>query len=873
VPNTLAQLNAFSNQSYAFEDARAYSITFSANVTTNQSVSVGEDQSWLSPVGINITGMTSQLGNITYNIDTSNISGNAILTWPTLPSSVSSSSPSTGVYQVTGFIDNVVWDQIKSPTIVAKDRETNFVYSANIVYPDMDGSTISEYNWNIDVTISNTHSEMSNATNFTYDEDTPKTIPGTPTITDVYSGPLPHTLVITPNVANAVFSLSMSGNTSLDPVTKALTIVDTKANINTGLGNLWLVPASNTNLNYSLNYSLTNPVSNLNTQVNQLANIGNTYADFTTTTSYSYAEDVATRLVFAVDDGDATATTFTIAVDQNLGTNGTFLVNGVDAGTGNAASFTGNRTAFNGANITFVPYPDTTDTIGIITNVYMANVSGNATLASNVVSTINNTSGHAQYALGGGYTENTLFNFANIITDTDPLATSYTIGLQQTAGNIGQWYVNGNLVGYANSVYSVSNTRANINSSNISWLPLWQDRGNVQFTYNQTKVNSVFGNITQASNVGNTKTCVATVPGFTNNIVPREFPTKDFSNLLTSPWIAMDDGSDVGQTYEVTITLGATGIGNTPAGAIAANATAALAKLSPLVPTYTITGNTVTINNLLTSAVFAPLTDVETRNPNVLTYSLSYQRDGVPDSNPGNNPRGNSMSGVVSGNVINIYTANTTFTPTQAQLFYYNNIAVLAVGGGGAGAINSSGIAGGGGGGGGANLVTGAGLANVNYNVTVGAGGIGANGADSQVSYANSTSIAIGGFGYLGSQATAGRGGPVGTPQSGPPFSYTTGLPSDAFGGGGAGAGGSGGNATGIAGGVGGAGYNNSIFIENINPPYTYYGNGGAGGSGNSSSSGANAVNYGGGGDGGGSLGGVGGSGANGIVIIKVVRS
>jgi hypothetical protein len=243
VPNTLAQLNSFSNQSYAFEDQRAYSITFSANATSNQSVAVAEDVSFTSPVGIDITGMISQPGNITYNINTSNIGANAILTWPALPSSVSSSNPSTGVYRVTGIMDNVVWDQIKNPTILAKDQAANFVYSANIQYPSTANiANTNTWSWTNSVTISNTHSELSNATNFTYDEDIAKTIPGTPSITDTYAGPLPHTLVITPNVANAVFTLSMSGNTSLNPVTKALTIVDTKANINTGLGNLWLVP-------------------------------------------------------------------------------------------------------------------------------------------------------------------------------------------------------------------------------------------------------------------------------------------------------------------------------------------------------------------------------------------------------------------------------------------------------------------------------------------------------------------------------------------------------------------------------------------------------------------------------------------------------
>ena len=876
MPNTLAQLNAFSNQSYAFEDARAYSITFSANATSNQSVSVSEDQSWLSPVGINITGMTSQPGNITYNIDTSNISGNAILTWPTLPSSVSSSSPSTGVYRLTGFIDNVVWDQIKSPTIVAKDRETNFVYSANIQYPSTaNTANTNTWSWTNSVTISNTHSEMTNATNFTYDEDTPKTIPGTPTITDAYSGPLPHTLVITPNTANAVFSLSMSGNTSLNPVTKALTIVDTKANINTGLGNLWLVPASNTNANYSINYSLTNPVSNLNTQVNQAANIGNTYADFTMTTNYTYAEDVATQLVFAVDDGDATATTFTISLDQTLGTDGTLLVNGVNAGLGNLASFTGNRTAFNAANITFVPYPDTTDNINITANVVMANVSGNVNLASNVVSTITNTGGHAQYNLGGGYTENTLFNFANIITDTDPLANSYTIGLQQTSGNIGQWYVNGNLVGYANSVYTVSNTRANINSSNISWYPSWENRGNVTFTYNQTKVNSIFGNITQASNVANTKTCVANVNGLTNATVSRNYSSNVANTTIYSASTpTITDGTDVGQTYEVRIqkvnqggsVFGA--FGNSIANAIA------------LIPGsgsgyYAITGNITTVNAALANVVFAPASSV---NHNAVTSAseiVFYRAGQLSTKTFVGNVVGANLS---YANSSYTFSSAGTFTPTVSEVYYGGGMLALAIGGGGAGGVagqlNNTGPnrAGGGGGGGQATIVdtinTAIPITNTNYSVVIGSGGktAAANGANSYIANAASSSnviLAVGGGGANGLQGVGGNSANGlflgGSAQSVSPYN----------GGGGAGATQNGGG--GYSGGAGAGGFGYLADDPFLGGSSTAYGNGGYGGYSNiSGSNGADGTGWGGGGAGatGGSIG----TGGNGIVFIKVVK-
>ena len=989
MPNTLAQLNSFSNQSYAFTDQRPYSISFSANATSNQSVSVAEDVSFTSPVGINITGVVSQPGNITYNINTGNI-GNVILIWPTLPNTVSSSTPSTGVYRVTGIMDEILWDQFKNPTIVVKDRETNFSYTANIQYPNTANTALTNtWSWTNNVTISSSHSEMTNATAFTYDEDVPMTIPGTPSITDTYSGPLPHTLVITPNIATPVFSLSMSGNTSLNPVTKALTIVDTKATINSALGNLWLVPYPDTNLNYSINYSLTNPISNLNTQVNQAANIGNTQSDFTMTTAYNYAEGASTQLVFSVDDGDTTATSFTIAVNQTLGTSGIFFVNGVNAGIGNAASFTGTRTAFNSANITFMPSPDLADTINITANVYKINGIGNITVASNVVSTLTNTSSHNEYSLttsynftedttvpmvfqitdtdvnatnyvstfaqatgntgafylngtlqgvgnsvvmsnskaninsanvsflpaadatgnvgltytqvktntyfgnftqanavaitlvnnsshneydlGGGYSESTLFNFGNIITDTDSRATTYTISLQQTSGNIGQWYLNGSLVGNANSVYSISNTRANINSSNIQWLPSWEDRGNVQFTYNQSKVNSVFGNITQASNVVVSKSCAANVTGLTNANVSRSY----FSNVANTTIYSastptITDGSDVGQTYEIRLaTAFQSGIPGYTVGGFGPNIANAITRAQGSISYYAITGNTTTVNAALANVVFAPSVGPD-HNALDTPYAIALYRNGSLSTKVfvGNVVGANQAF----ANTINTFTSSSTWTPTVSETYYGGGIQILSIGGGGAGgtAGTLSGFpptrSGGGGAGGNANIVTTAyTIANQSYSVVIGSGGktAAAAGANSYVANgASNLAVATGGTGgNYGQQGIGGTSGPYagGDRYASSPY----------HGGGGAGARAVG--SPGLSGGPGsgGIGYNANAFLGGS---AVYYGNGATGGS--NSISGTNGVDgTGAGGGGAGYTGGSIGTGGNGIVIIKVVKA
>ena len=790
MPNTLTQLNNFSNESLPFEDQRPYNITFSANATTNQNVTTSEDSAFTSPVGINITSVISQPGNITYNINTSNIGGNAILSWPALPNSVSSSTPSLGVYRITGVMDEVIWDQIKNPTIIAKDLDSNFTYSANIQYPSTANTALTNtWSWTNSVTISNTHGELSNATGFTYDEDVPMTIPGTPTITDTYAGLLPYTLVISPNIPNAVFSLAMSGNTSLDPVTKALTIVDTKANINTGLGNLYLIPGPDTNLNYSINYSLTNPVSNLNTQVNQAANIGNTETDFTMTTAYNYAEDVGTRLIFAIDDGDTTATSFTISVDQTLGTDGIFLVNGSNFGLGNLASFTGNRTAFNSANITFLPYPDTTDTINITANVYKTNGVGNITVASNVVSTLTNTSSHEEYSLttnynysedntvnlvfdvldtdplatsytvtfdqslgepgvffvngvsqgvgnaavftgskanvnsanisflpypddtsslgitytqsknnsefgnitqvlsepcsltctvahadssfaAGSYTEDTNLSFVNLVLDQDPNATSYTISLQQMSGDTGTWFINGVNMGNATNVYTVSDTKTGINSLDINFRPAIDSTSNVTFRYNQSKINSIFGEILQVVDQDEVYTCGTTNPEISNLIgVTRSYTGNTVNNVFSTSTPVIDDGPDYGQIYTITLSSDLGKFGNSAANAIASSS-------------YTFTGNTTQVNNEFALMKFVP--NIETSSSGTFNYTQSRNAQSQINATV-------NLNGTPGPDIVSTYTfaqtgslRNFTWTPTFEES-YYGVAEIFLVGGGGGG--------------------------------------------------------------------------------------------------------------------------------------------------------------------------------------------
>jgi hypothetical protein len=837
VPNTLAQLNSFSNQSYAFEDQRAYSISFSANATTNQNVTTSEDSAFTSPVGINITSVVSQPGNITYNVDTSNIAGNAILTWPTLPSSVSSSSPATGVYRVTGIMDNVIWDQIRNPTIIAKDQAANFVYSANIQYPSTANTALTNtWSWTNSVTISNTHSELSNATDFTYDEDTAKTIPGTPTITDAYSGPLSHTLVITPNVANAVFTLSMAGNTSLDPVTKVLTIVDSKANINTGLGNLWLVPAPDYDLNFSLNYSLTNPVSNLNTQVNQAANIANTNQEWANTSVARTYEINTENYLFAntVPEILETVSGATYTVGLTLNSNIGIITTNTYASptgwsTGNLTfTTTGNKATVNSTmgNIKFFP----TGNITSSTTVAFSSARPSGPAFTDTFALNNSPIGNVfNFSATNTYDENTLKTIlGNTITDATGLNTTYTVSLQQLSGNTGQWYVNGNLVGNATSAYVISNSQANINSANLQYLPAINNQGNVTILYNQVKTNYL-GNVTQANvsavySLGNASSYVT-------NMISRSYTGNATNSIFSSSTPTISDGSNVGQTYTISLTSPVGKFGNSQSNAIAANS-------------YSFTGNITQINSEFTNMKFVPNYGVAAGNS---TFNYTQIRSGITqlNSNVVLTGTANNLSSITKEYVT--ATSDKTLTPTFVQ-YYWQRANILVAGGGGGGGPGFGGGGGGGGGGGEVNSYSAVQLPVELLTINIGAGGAGGVFSTNSPGSSGAQSNIVGNL--SGILAYTGSGGGGGFPNNSSPGGgtsgngFTGGYNSALSGGGGGGASAIGGNASGSTKGAGGAGIYSAMSGSNI-----AYANGGQGG--NALSGGTTSSTYGGGGGGG----------------------
>ena len=291
MPNSLSDLNDSSDAGIPYNDPRAYSITFSVDSPSTQNVNTNEDIVFNSPVGTNITALISTPRDITYTINVSGIVDPMYISWAAqaLPPGVTFSNPSTNVFVLTGVNGVSVWNAYKSPELIAKDRATNFSYTATISYPNPANTVLTSTKaWTVNVTVT-AQNEMSAATNFTYNEDSANNLlTGTPRIIDGGNANVSndfgdYNLAIQANTANALLyfysTFDGGGNTSYDSSSRTLTINSNKTEVNNHLGNLYFTPRPNFDQNFLLTYTLINPISGLQTSITQQGNIANTNTD------------------------------------------------------------------------------------------------------------------------------------------------------------------------------------------------------------------------------------------------------------------------------------------------------------------------------------------------------------------------------------------------------------------------------------------------------------------------------------------------------------------------------------------------------------------------------------------------------------------
>jgi hypothetical protein len=334
----------------------------------------------------------------------------------------------------------------------------------------------------------------------------------TTTIPNLYSG----------NVANTTTSgtqVKLVGN-----------IVSLNAQISTG--NLKFNPARDftSNVANQFGFALSTGGTQLGT-ANANLQIGNTHNEYSLTTSYTYSTNGEIGMVFDILDLDPNVENFTVSFDQTVGPDGIFLLNSVSQGLGNVLTITDSKANINAANVTFVPYPSTSNSLGFTYSQSKLTTDGNVIVQANAVNvTATCPSPTTAYTLDTDYginqNERAILDFT--IPETDARANLYNITIQQVTPNVSLtpgvfqsklYFLPAFETNIFGNVAVISATKGNINaywgnisynntfgspaqrgnSAGLSYYPPSDQTANVTLAFSMSKNNSLFGNITLAN--------------------------------------------------------------------------------------------------------------------------------------------------------------------------------------------------------------------------------------------------------------------------------------------------------------------------------------------------------------------------------------
>jgi len=695
--NSIIDLNTAANITFATQSS--YSINL-GNVTGNGAVTVDRYEQFAIPEQANLVSVSNAVRDILIDVSASAQGVINSVSYIGSYANIGVLQVSPFTWRVSGIRDVNRWDEAFANMRVAGNSPANYNFVTTV--NDQAGNTRT---WGTAVTVLDPPQIVANT--LIYNEDQAANI-GSAALSITGNVLSTTNFTLYANIANTAAGFVKSDFYSIAPTT-SLSVTGNVTTLNSTIGanRIQFQPSSDLAANVAnvLSYNIVANVSNVSYDT-ALANIqiGNSQVEFSITTPQTYNEDEMLRLAGnTIVDTDVFANTYTVSYTHNSGATGAFFINGVNQGVGNSGTITGNRATVNAANISYLPFPDNIANVGLGYNQSKTTTFGQTVeQASNVAVTltVGNTHNQTNFATTGTYDEDTFKLFNDLVADTDALATSYTISLQQTAGNVGQWYLNGSAAGSAASALVLSNSRANVNSANIQYLPAVDNTGNITIVYNQSKINSVFGNIVQVTNLAGNYTIGNTNPEIAN-MIARTYYANTAYTIFASSTPQIQDGPDYGQTYTISLTSALGQFGN---------------SYSTLANTYTFTGNLAQTNSNFANIIFAPPANQFGNG----TFNYTQIRNGVQQANITANLTGVNQAANTDPTFLTTV-GTQSWSPTVSQRLYLKaNVAL--VGGGGSAANVKAGIAGGGGAGG----VTWTGNIDTlaaSYSVTVGSGG------------------------------------------------------------------------------------------------------------------------------------------------------
>lgn len=255
--NSLEELNYFSQGLIEFGDLRGPGLDWDRDPADAQSLTILEGQDHAVPVGAELLSIRNyQALNVYYQIDLTNLAGSSV-TWPTLPVYITENPQVGQVYRVSGLSNTDDWALLKTTQItLPQDYSGTFTYTVTV------GTILGvERSWTVTVTVLEvtlweigTFSRYMPLQHYYYSgsqlrvrqtETTPFKMRHA-NIVDAGNVPgVTYTVTISfnfPEIINAISTTyngvnhNYTGNVSVDPTTKTITLSGSKQNINQTLG-------------------------------------------------------------------------------------------------------------------------------------------------------------------------------------------------------------------------------------------------------------------------------------------------------------------------------------------------------------------------------------------------------------------------------------------------------------------------------------------------------------------------------------------------------------------------------------------------------------------------------------------------------------
>jgi hypothetical protein len=277
--NSLSELNNYSNELISYDDGRESNVIFDRSSPLTQTLSVGENQTFRSPTGIEIVEIIDyDLTEPSYVINLSSITGSCNVTFDeNLPAGVTMVESPSNVFTISPINAVNDWEIVRNAYIQMPFSLTGYQpYTASINYK-IDGAGSYSKSWNINLTFTQAI-YLSQPSVYTFTPSTTASIPSTSIIVDEGDFNPVWTMVITPVPIESeivpisdITSSGSGGTYNYNSTTKVITITGSKLEINSYLSTL-SIEFTEANADFYITYSLTNSLNANEDSVGQSLN-------------------------------------------------------------------------------------------------------------------------------------------------------------------------------------------------------------------------------------------------------------------------------------------------------------------------------------------------------------------------------------------------------------------------------------------------------------------------------------------------------------------------------------------------------------------------------------------------------------------------